>query len=73
MVYGVPDRPAEPEVASASVGTCSSRTQDLSIASWIEAGRRLESAASLLPNPRSGVALTFWSGILLGFSVGVLF
>lgn len=72
MGYGIPDRPAESEVASASVGSSSSRTQDLSITSWIEAGRRLESVASSLPNPHSGVTLIFWAGILLGFVVGVL-
>lgn len=73
MVYGESDQLTEPEVASASGGTCSSGTREPSLASWIEAGKRLESAASRIPNAQNGVALAFWAGIFLGFTVGVLF
>ena len=73
MVYGVPDQLTDPEVGAASAGIYSSRTKEPSLASWMEATKRLESATSLVPNSRSGVTLAFWSGILLGFAMGVLF
>ena len=73
MVYGVPDQLTEPQLGSASASIHLSRTTEPSLASWMEANRRLESAASLLPNSQSGAALTFWLGILLGFAVGVFF
>ncbi len=73
MVYGAREQLTEPEVGSASADVYSSRTTEPSLASLMEATRRLESVASLVPNSQSGVALAFFSGILLGFAVGVLF